>query len=88
MSLMPILQVPPPMKPDEKKALWMALNLAWELGFLIAVPAFVFGFGGAYLDQKWETSPWIALAGLFLAFTISAITIVKRVREVMRVTDR
>jgi membrane protease YdiL (CAAX protease family) len=72
------------MKNDERGAMWEALNLAWDLGFLIAVPAFVFGFGGAYLDKRWETTPLLTVAGLLFACIISGYCIVKRVRSILQ----
>jgi len=75
--------VPTPIKGDERRAFWKALNLAWEMGFVIAVPAFLFGFGGAYLDKLWGTTPLLMFGGLALAAVSSAITIYKRVRDVL-----
>ena len=72
------------MKPEERRNLWKALNLAWEMGFIIAVPAFLFGFGGAYLDKQWGTTPIMLLLGFFIASLSSGVTLYKRVRDVLQ----
>ncbi len=43
-----------------------ALALAAELGFSIALPMVVFIGGGAWLDSKLHTSPWLTLIGVLL----------------------
>ena len=57
------------MQRQEKEAqanAWSAVGLAWELGYMIAIPAVVLGFGGAYLDKYLQTSPLFMLIGLFV----------------------
>jgi hypothetical protein len=63
---------------------WMALGLVWEIGYIIAIPAFVFGFGGAYLDKYLGLSPLLMLAGLLLALIVSGFAIYHKVRKVIR----
>ncbi|MDB4978180.1 MAG: hypothetical protein JWM56_366 [Candidatus Peribacteria bacterium] len=62
---------------------WAALSLVWELGFLIALPAFALGFGGAYLDKVLSTSPLCLIAGLGFALTISLVTVYRSVKRVL-----
>lgn len=59
----------------------LALGLAWEMGFIIAIPAVLFGFGGAYLDKWLGTSPLFLLLGLGLAMASSGLAIWKRIRQ-------
>ena len=59
------------------------LRLAGSLGFLIAVPAVIFGFSGAFVDRELGTSPLFLILGFALAFTISAVAVVREVREVI-----
>ncbi len=63
--------------------MWMALGLVWELGWLIAIPAFLFGFGGAYVDKHYGSSPTFVLVGLLLAFILSAFMVYRRVKGVL-----
>ena len=63
--------------------LWLAVRLAWSFGYIIAIPAVAFGFGGAYLDKTQGTSPLFLILGLALALTLSSLGIVRKVREIM-----
>lgn len=62
---------------------WLGLNFAWELGYTIAIPAVIFGVGGAYLDKQMGTSPLWILSGFCFAFLISAISITKKIRVIL-----
>lgn len=64
----------------ERKALFQALSFAWDLGWIIAVPAVAFGVGGAYLDKWLGTSPLFLIGGFSLAFITSAFTITKKIK--------
>jgi F0F1-type ATP synthase assembly protein I len=63
-------------------SLWSAVSLAWELGYLIALPIVILGFGAAYLDKQLGTSPFFLLLGIALAFTFSAIAVIRKVRSI------
>ena len=63
--------------------LLLAVRLAWSLGYIIAIPAVLFGFGGAYLDRMLHTSPWLLLLGLALAMGISTIGVYRRLKEIL-----
>lgn len=65
-----------------KSPIWSALNLAFELGYLIAIPIAVLGFGGALLDKKFGTSPLFILIGVALAATVSGLAVYKKVKEI------
>jgi len=56
--------------------------LAWSLGYIIALPAALFGFGGAYADRYFGTSPWLLLAGFTLALLFYAIGVYRKVKEI------
>lgn len=76
-------------KADEKaseNATFLGLKFAAELGYMIAVPAVVFGFGGAYLDKQLHSTPVFILIGLVLAFTISVVGVVRKVKEIVAAT--
>ena len=63
--------------------LLLAVRLAWDFGWIIAIPAVLFGFGGAYLDKAQGTSPLFLLLGLALALTLSTMGILRKVREIL-----
>ncbi len=68
-------------KPEDP-SVWAALQLAWEMGYMISIPAVIFGFGGAYLDKHFHTSPLFIAVGLVLALGLSAITVIRKVRSI------
>ena len=74
-------------EPQSKKSivsdLWLAVRLAWNFGWIIAIPAVLFGFGGAYLDRVEGTSPLFLLLGLGLAMGISSVGVYRRVKEII-----
>ena len=73
------LPVPAPQKKEPLNALQM-LGLVGEIGTMIAVPAVLFGFGGAYLDKNMETSPLFVIAGLALALISSSLAVWHRIQ--------
>lgn len=62
---------------------WLALKLAWELGYLIAIPVVALGFGGAMLDKYVGTMPLFTLLGFALAAVLSGIAIRRRLRAIL-----
>ncbi len=58
--------------------------LAGEVSYLIAIPAIVFGVGGAYLDTYAETSPLFLLLGFALAFSSSALAVWRMIKRVSK----
>jgi F0F1-type ATP synthase assembly protein I len=77
--------VPPQSAKQEPKELGflLSLRLAWNLGYIIALPAVLFGFGGAYADKHFGTSPWLILMGFTLAILISGIGVYRKVKEIL-----
>lgn len=65
----------------QKSPLWSALNLAWELGYMIAIPIVALGFGGALLDKKVGTSPLFLLVGIVLSTIISGVAVYRRIKK-------
>jgi F0F1-type ATP synthase assembly protein I len=63
------------------------LQIALEFAFIIGIPAIVFIEIGTYLDERWQTPPWMLLAGFFLALTVSAYTIYIRIRTISQLMD-
>lgn len=66
----------------QKSPIWEALNLAWELGYMIAIPIVLLGFGGAFLDKKVGTSPLFLLTGIVLSIIISGIAVYKKIKNI------
>jgi F0F1-type ATP synthase assembly protein I len=67
----------------DREAMGMSLSLAGQLGYLIALPAFAFGFGGAYMDKAYGTSPMYMLLGLFIALILSSIAVYRKVKAII-----
>ena len=70
---------------QQRRALWDALGLAWEMGYTIAVPLILFALGGRFLDRWLATAPWLMLGGIGVAIAISSIAITRKIRQVCRV---
>ena len=63
--------------------LFLSLRLAWNLGFLISVPAVLFGFGGALMDKSYGTSPIFVITGFVLAAVLSGVGVYRKVKEIL-----
>lgn len=61
---------------------WEALGFAWELGYTIAIPIALLGFGGAMLDKKLSTTPLFILIGIIISLTISSIAVYRKVKMI------
>ena len=61
----------------------LAVRLAWNFGYIIAIPAVLFGFGGAYLDKLWGTSPIMILIGFTVALALSGFGIWKKLKDIL-----
>lgn len=72
-------------KKSEQSAMWMALQVAYELGYLIALPIVILGIGGAWMDKKFATSPLFILIGITLSFIITSIGVF---RKITIITDK
>ncbi len=59
------------------------LGLVSQIGYLIAIPAVLLGFGGAYLDKTLSTSPLFILIGLMLAILTSSLSIWRRIKPLL-----
>lgn len=70
--------------PRVLSSIGLALRLAWNLGYIIAIPAVVLGFSGALLDRALGTSPLFVLLGFALAAVLSAIGVGKRVKQILK----
>ncbi len=66
------------------KALWLSVQLVWDMGWIIAIPAVVLGFSGASLDKHTGTSPLFLLLGLAIALLLSAVGIVRKLKAIVQ----
>lgn len=63
---------------------WLAVQLAWDMGWIIAIPAVAFGFGGAYLDKIFGTTPLCILVGLLIALILSFLGLRKKFKDILQ----
>ena len=68
----------PQKKSVNDSSVFTALSLAWELGYLIAIPLIIFALVGRWLDKIYHTSPLFLLIGLFVAFVITSIFVYQK----------
>lgn len=61
-----------------------ALDLAWELGYTIAVPIVVLALAGRWLDKKLGTAPWLLLLGILLSVAVSSWAVYKKTLDIMK----
>lgn len=64
-------------------------TLGWvgNLGFQIAVPLVAFAVLGRWMDQRFGTSPWLLLAGIFLSIVVTSFLILFRVQQLLSAID-
>ncbi len=60
-----------------------AWQLAFELGYTIAVPIVLFALLGRWADNSWGTSPWLLLAGILISILISSFVVYKKVSKIL-----
>lgn len=67
----------------KKTTFWMMLGFAWQLGYVIALPIVIFGFGGAYADKYLGTSPLFILTGIVVAITITSVGLYYKIKKMI-----
>jgi F0F1-type ATP synthase assembly protein I len=72
------------MKKNEEKKTFSASSLAFELGYLIAIPIVLLAFTGRWLDKHFNTSPWLLLIGVLLSIIISSFAIYKKTINIIK----
>lgn len=63
---------------------WRMVNLAVEMGFIIALPLVALGFLGKWLDSKYGTEPWLTVAGILVAIVMTTIWLTRRIKEYLK----
>lgn len=72
------------MENPQRTAFWQALNIAWELGYTIAVPLVILALAGRWADAKFHTKPWLFLSGVILAILSSSLLLVRKFTRIVR----
>ena len=62
----------------------MALGMAWDLGWIIALPLVLLALGGRVLDNKLGTSPLFLIAGLLLSLVVSSLLVYRKIKEISK----
>lgn len=76
---------PPPVEGEKRKGKGLnkseLVSIAFELGFIIALPILAFGLGGKWLDAKWGTDPWLTIAGILFAIFSTSVWIYRKFKN-------
>lgn len=68
-------------KPNKGLSKFELVSIAFQLGFIIAIPVIVFGFLGKWLDAKAGTYPLLTLIGIFTAIISTSIWIYRKFKS-------
>lgn len=68
---------------SEQDKPFRAAQLAWSLGYTIALPLVIFALGGRFLDKKFDTGPWLFLAGVLLSIIVSSWAVWLKVAKII-----
>lgn len=63
------------------------MGLAFELGYLIAIPLVVFALAGRYADMRFGTAPFLLLLGMALALGTSLWLIARKIKAALDVVS-
>ncbi len=58
-------------------------QLAWELGYTITIPIVALALVGRMLDKRFETSPWLLLAGIVVSIIVSSFMVYRKVKKIL-----
>ncbi len=75
--------VPRMEKNPQSQGFWRALGIAWELGYVIAIPIVILALGGRLLDKHFGTSPWLFLAGVLVSIALTSIGLVWKFKKLI-----
>ena len=60
-----------------------AWQLAWELGYTIAIPIVALALAGRWGDRMLGTSPWFLLGGVLLSVVISTALVYRKIKRIL-----
>ena len=69
---------------DNGLSLKQAFGLAWEMGYLLAIPLVALALAGRLLDKYYETSPLFLLIGIVLSIIISSVLLAKKAINIIK----
>ncbi|MFA6183556.1 MAG: AtpZ/AtpI family protein [Parcubacteria group bacterium] len=58
-------------------------SLAFELGYIVAIPIVLLALGGRMLDKKLDSSPWFLLSGIIISIIVSTYWIYKKTSAII-----
>jgi len=58
-------------------------GIAWELGYMIAIPLVALTLGGRFLDKKLGTSPLLLLVGVVVSIIFSTYAIWRKMSDII-----
>ena len=70
-------------KKPEPPVNFSAWQLAWELGYTIAVPIVILALVGRFADKQFDSAPWLLLGGIVLSVFISSALVYRKVRKLL-----
>lgn len=73
-----------PQKPNRGLNKSELVSIAFELGFIIALPVLAFGYLGKWLDGKLGSYPTLTLIGIFAAIAMTSFWIYRRFKSFMK----
>jgi len=73
-------------KKTKNEGVFYALSLAFELGYIIAIPAVGFAIGGRLIDRRFDSSPTFLLLGIFAAILLSSYFVYIKTKKIMQDT--
>lgn len=68
-------------KPKKSLAKSKLVSIAFQLGFIIAIPVVAFGYFGKWLDARAGTEPLLTLIGILTAIVFTSIWIYRKFRR-------
>lgn len=66
-----------------KQAFFLTLQIATHLAYMVVLPIFVFGGLGLWLDRQLGTLPQYLLIGIGVAFVVTTLWLVKRLKNII-----
>lgn len=69
---------------DETKSTFSTVGIAWELGYMIAIPLVALTLGGRFLDKKLDTAPLLLLVGVVLSIIFSTYAIYRKMADIIK----
>lgn len=68
-------------KKQETSLTFSAWQLAWELGYTIAIPIVLFALAGRWADNEFGTGPWLLLTGIVASLFTTSFLVYRKVSK-------